>query len=324
VLKQAPVISRLLLFFLALLLLAGAGACKKKGEDAAPAVAAGAGRDDAGARGAARGERVVLEGVVIRTVEPERVVDVQEDDLARELGATLTASEWFFAAASEVPEGFHARPAVLEVTLHYDVVEEGTQGGRALMAAVEAEVRWRDGAGDDITVRENLLAEQPLAAEEPGPPSDGRIVEHVARSVRAIADGILAKEALRQSGPEELRAALESGEIDLALFALQVIGERGHRDALDRVAALLEAPDPRLRDGAVGTLVALRDPRGVHPLTANADFSDYQALRVLIEAVSAIGGDDAEEFLEFVASGHPDDDIKERASEGLERARRSR
>lgn len=315
---------RLRFLVLALLFLAGAGACKKKVEDAAPAPAAGAGRDDAGARGAARPERVVLEGVAIRTVEPERAVDVQEDDLARELGRKLTASEWFYEAASEVPDGFLARAAVLEVTLHYDVVEEGTQGGRALMAAVEAEVRWRDREDDHLTVRENLLSEQSLAADEPRPPANHRIVEHVARSVLAVTDGILAKEALRQAGSGELGAALESGDIDLALFALRVIGDRGHREALEAVAGLLDSPDPRLRDGAVGALVALRDPRGVHPLTASADFSDYQALRVLIEAVSAIGGDDAEEFLEFVASGHSDDDIKERATEGLERLRRAR
>ena len=47
-------------------------------------------------------------------------------------------------------------------------------------------------------------------------------------------------------------------------------------------------------------------------------------MRLVIEAVSAIGGDEAAEFLEYVATGHSDSDLRSRAREGLERIGRQR
>ena len=46
---------------------------------------------------------------------------------------------------------------------------------------------------------------------------------------------------------------------------------------------------------------------------------DHWHRRMVVEAVSAIGGDEAAEFLEYVATGHSDADLRNRAREGLER-----
>jgi hypothetical protein len=50
---------------------------------------------------------------------------------------------------------------------------------------------------------------------------------------------------------------------------------------------------------------------------------DRLHLFAVIEAVSTLGGEEAVDFLEFVASGHPDGKVRDRAKEGLERLKRA-
>ena len=40
-------------------------------------------------------------------------------------------------------------------------------------------------------------------------------------------------------------------------------------------------------------------------------------MALVVDAVAALGGDDARTYLEFIASGHPDDAIRARATAGL-------
>jgi hypothetical protein len=265
-------------------------------------------------------EIVVLEQVTIRAVDPARAIEIFADQLGARLGEQLVTSGAFAKAAGEIPAGRRARPAALRLTITYDVVEERKRT-QAIVCAIEAELDWLDGGGG-LRLRENVLAERPVDGVQPGA-LDGLVASHIADTVEVVGRGLIAKESLRGAPDAELIAALGQPEdIDLALWALDLVGERRVSAAFDAVVALAGSADPRLRDGVVGALVALGDPRAVAPLTRGVEFTDHEELRAVVEAVSAIGGEEAVEFLEFVASGHADEDIKTRAAEGLERVQR--
>jgi hypothetical protein len=129
-------------------------------------------------------------------------------------------------------------------------------------------------------------------------------------------DDVLLRRVMCRSD-ESVLAALSLADPDAVAWALAIVGERRMSEAFDAVVKALEARTPEVRDSAIGALVALGDPRAVQPLAKLAEFSDHDRMRMVIEAVSAIGGRDALEYLEFIASGHPDDDIKQRAEAGI-------
>ena len=73
------------------------------------------------------------------------------------------------------------------------------------------------------------------------------------------------------------------------------------------------------RGEAVGTLVGIGDQRAVDAMAKSVVFTDHEMLEMVIEAVSVLGGEDARVYLDFVASGHPDAEIKQRAAQALGR-----
>ena len=73
---------------------------------------------------------------------------------------------------------------------------------------------------------------------------------------------------------------------------------------------LLDDPDERTRDAALGALIALGDRRAVTALTRSRSLRDRREMRKIIEAVSILGGQEADDYLSFVAASHDDDDIR--------------
>jgi hypothetical protein len=313
---------KLAAFVLATIGLVAAGGCKRKQpvSDASQDDVA-ATHADAGAAPPAK-RRVLLDHVALRVEPGSLPVEIYPQELSKRLGRALAGSGEFFAAKNFIPPDEPYQDAALEVSIKYYTVENSSQGGPAIVAVVAAELRWlisnEKEDSDPLTLRENILAEKPLAS---GTVPDRLVAAHVAQTVLALEDGLVIKERLRRAGGEQLASAARGKEIDTVMWALQVIAERRPREAADAVIELLDSETPGLRAAAVAAAVALADPRAIEPLTRHADFTDYDTMRTVIEAVTAIGGEEAIEFLEFVQSGHPDDDIKQRAEEGLRRLR---
>lgn len=294
------------------LVLAAGAACKSEPKPARPA--------DASAEPAPRRpETAVVAGVKIHWVGSGAQPPVRDEDLAARLRDLLTGSPAFVADESKVPSGRTPAPAAIEVTLRHEVVNVpprgDEKGGRSIVVGVEAQVEWR--SGERLVPTENVLVERPFA------PGEDRVVEPlvaelVQRAVEQAGRGLVAKETLRQSDDAAVLAALASGQPDVA-WALEVCAARRLTAAFDRAVALLDSPDQGARVAALQLLVALRDPRAVSALAKRADFTDPEMMRILVEAVTAIGGPEALEFLEMVAGGHADPDLRKRAEEGLER-----
>src|SRR5205823_1427404 len=105
------------------------------------------------------------------------------------------------------------------------------------------------------------------------------------------------------------------------VWALELAGARKARALVPRITPLLGRAPP-IRDAAITALVAIGDPSAVSAIAAAVDFEDRDALATAIEAAIALGGPDAEDFLEMIATGHHDRDLAARAREGLRRMAR--
>jgi hypothetical protein len=146
------------------------------------------------------------------------------------------------------------------------------------------------------------------------------------RAVLDVVKGVGARVKLAGADPTALNAALDGADEDLRLEALRVAGERRERTVVPAVIRLLKNEDRDVRDRAVGTLAAIGDPRAVRPLTEVARFRDLGDLPMVLDALATIGGEEARAYLEFVASGHENTEMRELAKKSLsyweKRARR--
>ena len=140
-----------------------------------------------------------------------------------------------------------------------------------------------------------------------------------ARIAGELIDGFAARQRLHEGSPAAVHAALAADGGELREEAIRVAGERQLRDEAPRLLALLDDPDERTRDAALGALIALGDRRAVHVLTRSRSLRDRREMRKIIEAVSILGGQEADDYLSFVAASHDDDDIRAAAAAARER-----
>lgn len=104
--------------------------------------------------------------------------------------------------------------------------------------------------------------------------------------------------------------------------AVGIAGVRRTREAVPALIKLLRHPSEEVADPAIGALVAIGDRRAVPALTRLTKFGNTAKMAKLIDGIGSLGGKEAVEYLELVASGHEDADIRNMASDALERLKR--
>jgi hypothetical protein len=317
---------------LALLALASAAAmavpsvgCKRKGSPgAATREDAGAGGAEAAAHAAPARQRIVVTNIALRTVDPPegREVDaLRPRQLAQSLGRSLVGSGLFAASAEHVPEGYEARPAALDVSIHYDVVETGHSGELTVMVGVESGFAWEDEGARDPAPWDQLLAERPVHQSVQPRDHDGLVAALASDAVERLAERLVERERVRAGGEAALAEVLAdaAAEPSAVRWALDLITHRRVQSLFDQVVEKLDAEAAEVRQRAVTALATLGGVRAVNVITARMRFDDTESLGVVIDTVAALGGEDARAYLEFVASGHPEDDIRARALAALAR-----
>lgn len=117
-----------------------------------------------------------------------------------------------------------------------------------------------------------------------------------------------------------LHASLQTpGE--LRVDAIRVVAARKLVDEVPTLLTLLADEDENVRDAALGALVTLRDQRAVPALTKTRNMRDTREMGKIIEALAVLGGQEALDYLAFVAETHENEDIRNLAAEALQRAR---
>jgi HEAT repeats len=144
----------------------------------------------------------------------------------------------------------------------------------------------------------------------------------VSRTVSDLLAGYVARQRLWLGDGAAARATIKADAGELRLEALRVVGERKLSGAVPDLLALLEDPDEAVRDAALGALVELRERKAVSVLASQKSMRDQREMRKILDAIATLGGEEAAEYLSFVADGHDDPEIRSIAAEAKARLQR--
>jgi HEAT repeat protein len=231
---------------------------------------------------------------------------------AREL---MTASRLFAAGGGDGGAQVAARLRV-EVAL-----EEVAAGDKAAArAALRLRIDTRPGgvAAPRWTEDVQAGAEAPFKAAD-APDRSVLFQKLVTRTLEDLLGGYLARQRLWSGDHAALGAALRADGGELRLEAIHAIGGRKLAAEAPTLLALLEDQDEAVRDAALGALVELRDRRAVPVLARQRSMRDRREMRKILDAIALLGGDEAADYLAFVADGHDDQEIREMAAEARRR-----
>ncbi len=128
---------------------------------------------------------------------------------------------------------------------------------------------------------------------------------------------VVVQVAARKRDIVALQDDLAAEDVAVRQEAVRELGRRGETSALDAIAALLDDPHQDVVLASVGALTNLRDPRAGTALIASTRGRSNEYLVTVIGALRTIGGVEAEAYLDALATGHPRDDIKSRATRAL-------
>jgi HEAT repeat protein len=146
-----------------------------------------------------------------------------------------------------------------------------------------------------------------------------RLVQRVASD---LLDGFLAREKLRSAPAAAIHAALSADGGDLQEQAIRIAGERRLRDEVPRLLDRLDDPNEAVRDAALGALIQIGDRRAVTALARSRSMRDRREMRKILEAIATLGGDEALDYLSFVAASHDDEEIRALATAARARLER--
>jgi hypothetical protein len=233
----------------------------------------------------------------------------------------------------------HLAAAVKQALEASKTLAEGSEGQARVNVFIEA-VPFTQGNADDLEMgvrlrlrmmvrpegtplsrfEENTLAlgQAPLQTKdaEAARRAFDRLVE---RTTRDLIKAYARRQKLWSDDEKEIEKALASEDEDLRLEALRVVREHRLRAFAPAVLRLLEDDDENVRDAALGTAVELEERRAVKVLTESRAMRDGREMRKILDAIASLGGEEAREYLQFVAETHDDDEVREMAKAALER-----
>jgi hypothetical protein len=257
----------------------------------------------------------ILGTVAVRdmTSRDDAPVQLDADALARVVRRQLLATGAFAGDAADA--GAPGGVTRAEVQLAVDGAEVNNKGIARARVLVRLDTR-PESAPAAILEALDGAGEQTYAV--PGK-NDGatkqvtyqKLVERIAGDLVA---GFAARRRLRAGSPEGVHAALAADGGELRIEAIRAAGERHLTSEAPRLLALLEDPDEATRDAALGALIALGDRRAVTTLARSRSLRDRHELHKIIEAISILGGDEADAYLSFLAGSHDDEEIRGEAA----------
>lgn len=253
--------------------------------------------------------------VVDRTAADARPAPVDARALETRVADALRAAIPI-APGAAATDGIDYR---LKVEVRLEGAEVEDKG--VMRAFVDARLSRVGGAAGDAPIADQAMAERIYKKGELVD-RDAAFRAHLERAVDDVMKGVRARLSLHLGGRAELLAGLTDGDPDVRGEAIRIAGERKEREAVPKLIEILKSDDATARDHALGALVEIGDRRAVKPITEAARFRDLGELPKVIDALAALGGDEARAYLEFVSSGHDDPDVRGLAKEALGRLSR--
>jgi hypothetical protein len=240
---------------------------------------------------------------------------VDADALTAQVRERLRAAGIFTAGGPDAGAGPVARVRI-ELALEEVHVEK--------KAAMHAVVRVRIDARPSDAAQPHWNEDVQGASEttyplEPTPDRKALAGKLASRTIGDLVDGYVARQRLWRGSATEVRRALETDAGELTIEAIRAVGERRLTDDVPALLKLLSDPEESVRDAALGALVELRERRAVSEIARQRSMRDKREMRKIIDAIATLGGDEAADYLSFVADTHDDEEIRQMAKRALER-----
>jgi hypothetical protein len=222
----------------------------------------------------------------------------------------------------------------VRVNVGVELAEVGKKGVVRAGVRVKMDSRPSDAPG---AIQDELAAGGEQHYEVGASTERARLAQQLAeRTVADLFTGFLARAHLRVATPAEIHAAIAGQGAQAgnggappssatAAFpglreeAIHMAGVRGLRGEVPLLLQLLQDENEAVRDAALGALIALRERRAVTELTRNRSLRDRHEMRKILDAIAILGGDEARDYLSFVAESHEDEEIRKLASEAKAR-----
>jgi hypothetical protein len=218
-----------------------------------------------------------------------------------------------------------------------EALPEGQRGWRLKLAAGLSEPDPETEQGPEVQVVLDLhqagtLGGFELRAHRPRALATSRDVEALQASAREALDGALGQVVREARALIELQDAREEvlvarlGQSDEATrdAAVRLLVERRSPRVLPTLLQRLKSDELASLRATMGLLVELRMPEAVDPLIEATRQRGPIVAREVVFAVAAIGGDDAEAYLDLIASGHDDALVRASAEQALRELRSRR
>jgi hypothetical protein len=242
--------------------------------------------------------------------EGGEVASLSREQLEQRLIARLEAAKFVVAKAGQkIPEDVKPWRLQLAAGLSEPDVERQTSSvvlalelqhsGQSEPFAIDSRVVVKAPEGNDVEVMQGAIRES--------------LDEALGRAVRQAAALI----ALENASDAQLVEKLHDSDPAVADASVRVLVRHHRKAALPALLERLKSEDLDTLRGVIGLLVELRAPESVNPLVEAANQRGAVFEREVVFAVGSIGGDDAEAYLDLVASGHDDPLLRASAAQAL-------
>lgn len=257
----------------------------------------------------ARAEKPVVQRTEIDVFDGREIVGWEAPQLLARLDAALARAGFTVLGDAPVPSG--VKPWRIALAVRID--EPDPQSELPGSAVVALSLRQK-GASEGFDVE---------ASEQT--PTDSNALEAVqAAAVKALdlSLALAATEArasieLERLADDALARKVSDPDASVQAAAIRLLARRRHPAAVPALLERLKVDDLGVLRRTVGLLVEVRDPSAVPAIIEASRAKNPVVQRELIFALSAIGGDEAEAYLDVVATGHDDPLLRASAEKAL-------
>lgn len=247
-------------------------------------------------------------------------VTIDTTALAATARAKLLEAKVFSGVAHD---GGAGQGPVARVRIDVGIEEVAVQDKAAARAGLRLRIDTRPaGVAPDHYNEDVQAGAETTYATSPPPDRPEIFSKLVSRASADLLTGYLQRQRLWTGSAADLRSAIEVGTGDTRVEAIRIVGERRLESEVPILLKLLGDPDEPVRDAALGALVAMKERRAVAELAKNRSMRDRREMRKILDAMAALGGPEAADYLSFVADGHEDEEIRAMAKAALERLKR--
>jgi hypothetical protein len=253
--------------------------------------------------------------VVDRSRKTDRPPGLTQEALEEHVRDKLGASKWIVIPKEAATDAKAPYRFKLELGVGARGGASDAQDGAKQVVLVSARAVPQDEL-EGVQLRSSVVAKVPAGTT----PSDLR--NKVLKVVDSVLKEIIFQASLARGDERKVVKALKGTDPDRLASSIEIAAVRRVKLAVPGLIKLLKHKDERIADRSIGALISIGDQRAVKPLTRVSRFRDTAKMAKILDGIGSLGGREAIQYLEFVSTGHEDEDIRNLASEALARLKK--